>query len=221
MFCVEQWEEHIRRRANALTVGSWLLLRSSSFPQSLCSLQVPSAFCLRAMIWLRLLIFPLLYTRSHLVLHAHAGHLWTHPHTHEHTREIRTSRGTGSRSREMKVGAGSVTGWLSDRASGGAKAVKLSVSPHRSRRREPTLKRQDEEPGGVRSTRFGVLILRHRSYYFWWNLWDENERGQRSRPRTALSSMWLWLRIISFKGDRSGARNILALQMPSHSVCHY
>lgn len=98
-----------------------------------------------------------------------------------------------------------MTGWLSDRASGGAKAVKLSVSPHRSRRREPTLKRQDEEPGGVRSTSFGVLILRHRSYYFWWNLWDENERGQRSRPRTALSSMWLWLRIISFKGDRGGA----------------
>ncbi len=46
-----QWESW-------LNTPPWLLLCSSSFPQSLCSLHLPSAFCLHTLIWSCLSFFP-------------------------------------------------------------------------------------------------------------------------------------------------------------------
>ena len=141
------------------TEDSWLLLCPSSFPQSLCSLHLPSAFCLNTSIWPCLpiyisFIFSLISFCTHTSVHAH-----TLAHTLQKWEPVVALEWESVD--ERRPICDWMTEWLKEWR---AKAVKLSVSLHRSRRQEPTLgckSCSQTQSYRVRSTRIGVFIKIH------------------------------------------------------------
>lgn len=141
------------------TEDSWLLLCPSSFPQSLCSLHLPSAFFLNTLIWPCLpiyisFIFSLISCCTHTGVHAH-----TLTHTLQKWEPVVALEWESVD--ERRPICDWMTEWLKEWR---AKAVKLSVSLHRSRRQEPTLRCKScsqTQSYRVRSTRIGVFIKIH------------------------------------------------------------
>lgn len=131
------------------TEDFWLPLCSSSFPQYLCSLYVPSAFCLQTSIWLCLFIF-ISFIFSLIPFCTHSGiheHIHTLTHTHKHARQkwepvVALEQESVDERRPI---CDWMTEWFKEWR---AKAVKLSVSLHRSRRWElmPRCKRGQPDP---------------------------------------------------------------------------
>ena len=145
---------------------SWLPLRSSSFPQSLCSLHLPRLLSVlvhrsgHVSLFISLLYF----------LSSHFARTQPYMHTHAHTQasEMRTSRAIGVESVDERRPIWDwMTEWLKEWR---AKAVKPSVSLHHSRRQEPTLRCKSGSQSRsyrVRSTRIGIFTQIHsQNHYF-------------------------------------------------------
>lgn len=146
------------------------LLCSSSFPQTHCSLHLPSFCFLSSSIDLAVSLFLyLLYSFSHLILHAHR-----HACTHTLASEMRTSHGTAVGVSRWKGANLWLDDWVTEEWR--AKAVKLSVSLHCSRRQEPTLRCKNGSQ--ARSFHWNWLSNSNPQfkYLFWWYLWDEDDK---------------------------------------------
>lgn len=160
------------------------------FPQSLCSLNLP---CLLSVFIHRsgrvsLFISPLYFlssrfARTHTAMHAHI-HFTRRPQKWEPVAALEWESVD-----ERRPICDWMTEWLKEWR---AKAVKLSVSLHRSRRQEPTLRRESSsqiQSYRVRSTRIGIRIQMHSyNHYFWCYLWDEDDKWQRSCARVEVMS---------------------------------
>lgn len=125
----------------------------------------PSAFCLHASTWLRLhgwfffLFFyvPFIFLLIYFCTHSH----W-HSLTHTRFRNENQSR-RWSRRMKGRPSVTCMTEWLKEWR---AKAVNLSVSPHRSRRQKPTLPRA-AATSRLRRTATGIFAeMCSRAHYF-------------------------------------------------------
>lgn len=124
---------------------SHLLLCSSSFPQKLCSLHLPSLFSvfIHRSGHVSLFLYRL-YIFSHLILHAH-GHVRTLTLTH--ASEMRTSHGTGRGGSRWKEANLWLDDWKTERVKGqSSKAVSLSTSLTQTRTNGEM---QERQPGPI------------------------------------------------------------------------
>lgn len=117
------------------------------------------AFCPHTLIWPCLPIY-IFYIFSHLILHAHS-HACTHTLTHRLQKSEPVVPLEWESADERRPICDWMTEWLKEWR---AKAVKLSVSLHRSRRQEPTLRCKSSSQAQcyrVRSTRIGIFTQMH------------------------------------------------------------
>lgn len=140
----------------------------------------------------------LLYIFSHLILHAHAS-------------EMRTSRGTGVGVSRWKEANLWLDHWVIERVKGqSSKAVSLSISLTQTRTNAKS--GSQSQSYRVRSTRIGIQMHSY-NHYFWWYLWDEDDKWQKSWSRIEVMStsalyVSLWTQCAS--------RTLRVLQWPLH-----